>query len=249
MNYFTKLGQGIYAIFSICLGGIVYIYITKGLDGDPFIGVLSFAITIILAYVIYVCSIGLYAEFKKVRYHKIHTSTQNKHSSNNSYKNSIQLLKSAIKQPAATQIEPNKQDEQEKAKILKEENEARNNMIIALQQYTTYIFREHLSEDNISLLINFLYEYAEGKTPTPINLTKADFSGLNPKDLYHYGWNVWIRLKPVSRRTTCRILKKAFPIILCDSNENTIYAKMSEDCYLGHIRNIPLEDKLPGCSE
>ena len=93
-------------------------------------------------------------------------------------------------------------------------------------------------------LVQILTDYAEGKDPTPILRNLSELNGLKPKDLYHYGWNIWARLKPMSRRFTCAFLKKAFPNILEDSSEQTIYSKMMEDCYVGAVRNVTLNEDL-----
>jgi hypothetical protein len=47
MNIFKTIGTCSYLIFTICVGDFTYIYVTKGINGDPFMGICFFSISCI----------------------------------------------------------------------------------------------------------------------------------------------------------------------------------------------------------
>ena len=63
-------------------------------------------------------------------------------------------------------------------------------------------------------------------------------------DFYHLIWNLWTRLNTLDRRTSCRFIKNAFPIILENTNEETIYRKMNDTYAKCTIENIPKDEPL-----
>ena len=73
-----------------------------------------------------------------------------------------------------------------------------------------------------------------------INYTK----GLRPIDFYHLIWNLWTRLDALDRRASCRFIKNAFPMILENTNEETIYRKMNDTYVRCTIENIPKDEPL-----
>ena len=71
-----------------------------------------------------------------------------------------------------------------------------------------------------------------------------DTKGLRPIDFYHLIWNLWTRLNSLDRRASCRFNKNAFPKILENTNEETIYRKMNDTYVKCTIENIPKGEPL-----
>lgn len=71
-----------------------------------------------------------------------------------------------------------------------------------------------------------------------------DTKGLRPIDFYHLIWNLWTRLNALDRRASCRFIKNAFPMILENTNEVTIYRKMNDTYVKCTIENIPKDEPL-----
>ena len=105
--------------------------------------------------------------------------------------------------------------------------------IVRLEQIKKSVvndFVPFLSEANLDTLSGIIENYADGKMPDkPLSLPLSELNGMTITDLFHFGWNMWFLLKPMNRRSTCRFLKKAFPNVLGEISEQTIYAKMTKD--------------------
>lgn len=88
-------------------------------------------------------------------------------------------------------------------------------------------------------------EYANGIIScTPIMIAINDTKGLRPIDFYHLIWILWTRLNTLDRRVSCRFIKNAFPMILENTNEETIYRKMNDSYVKCTIENIPKDEPL-----
>lgn len=121
----------------------------------------------------------------------------------------------------------------------------RQKIVEDLKRYTQFIFGDYFPEKEMPALLQIVDDYADCKiscTPTLCRL--SDIGGLKAKDIYHYGWNLWARLKPMDRHATCRFLKNAFPEILKDSSTDTIYRKMTVEDYGCTIQNIKVDEPL-----
>ena len=94
-------------------------------------------------------------------------------------------------------------------------------------------------------MTGIIENYAYGKMPDkPLYLQLSELNGMTVTDLFHFGWNIWFLLKPMNRRSTCRFLKKAFPNVLGEISEQTIYAKMTKDYGAYSIKLIEKEENI-----
>ena len=251
MNTYKIIAKNVYIIITIVMAAGLYIYITKDLEGESFIGYCFFAIGCVFSFTIYQSSISLYDGFVQMKVRKLTAKSEPVISSVNSTidmeqniaaedsmespaeKSQVALKQEANVQTIKLTVKPSESDIQSKQKIVED-----------LTIYTQNLLGQYFTASDMDALVQILTDYAEGKTPTPILRNLSELNGLKPKDLYHYGWNIWVRLKPMSRRSTCVFLKKAFPNILEDSSVQTIYSKMMDDCYVGAVRNIALHEDL-----
>ncbi len=106
-------------------------------------------------------------------------------------------------------------------------------------------FAPFLSVANLDTLNGIIENYADGKMPDkPLCLPLSELNGMTITDLFHFGWNMWFLLKPMNRRSTCRFLKKAFPKVLGEISDQTIYAKMAKDYGAYSINLIEKEENI-----
>ena len=250
MSTYKIIAKNVYMIFTIVIAAGFYIYITYDLKGEPFIGYCVFAISCILSVTIYQSSLSLYDGFVRMKVRKFNTNSEATISSVPSSVDSVQntTMEGSEESAADMDKEISKRENTTLAKnateISESEMKYKQEMIEKLTIYTQNLLGQYFPASDMDALVQILTDYAEGKDPTPILRNLSELNGLKPKDLYHYGWNIWARLKPMSRRFTCAFLKKAFPNILEDSSEQTIYSKMMEDCYVGAVRNVTLNEDL-----
>lgn len=126
-----------------------------------------------------------------------------------------------------------------------EKEEIKAELLEDLKVYTSLIFEPYVRETDISILLQILEDFAEGKmNGTTFSRPLSALNGLTVKDFMHYGWNIWARLKPMNRRNTARFLKNAFPTIMKDTKESSIYAKMTCDEGAFSIKIVKLDDSL-----
>lgn len=96
--------------------------------------------------------------------------------------------------------------------------------------YTRNIFKEYLPEVEIERLLTMLDNLRSGViSDGAITRPLAQANGLTVTDLFHYGWNVWMRTHFCSRRRMCSFLRQAFPNMLGHISVDTIYSKMTKD--------------------
>ena len=246
MNTYQIIARNIYIIFTIIMAGSLYLYITKDLNGDSFIGYCFFAISCVLSFTIYQSTVSLYQSFMAMKSKQVTTSAILTESVEFAISRNQEECSYSI--PCKVEEVPEQNGHEMYAATNKEHSEdeslARQETIQDLSIYTQNLLGKYFPEADMDSLVQILTDYAEGKSPTPILRHISELNGLKPKDLYHYGWNIWVRLKPMNRRSTCVFLKKAFPHILEGSSIQTIYSKMMDDCYMGAVRNIALHEDL-----
>lgn len=252
MSIFKTITTGSFSIFAICVGAGSYIYITKGLGGDSFIGICSFSITSILSYILYQVAIWL---------NQVLMLSESSSQSNQSIASEVKIV--SLNETAPPIIEVcdviQSKFEEQKEPIVVEENEApdefnslapekegiKAELLEDLKVYTSLIFEPYVRETDIPILLQILEDFAEGKmNGTTFNRPLSALNGLTVKDFMHYGWNIWARLKPMNRRNTARFLKNAFPTIMKDTKESSIYAKMTCDEGAFSIKIVKLHDSL-----
>lgn len=230
MTIFTQLSRNIYMMFSICFGSGSYIYITRCVGGDTFIGVCAFAVTSVLALMLY--NVGIW--FKTYAFPSL---------------NSIIVSHRLRKVQTILCIE-------EEIPAITADQEIENDITTSdsttdvpdcrLEQIKESVvndFAPFISATNLDALNGIIENYADGEMPDkPLCLSLSELNGMTITDLFHFGWNLWFLLKPMNRRATCRFLKKAFPNVLGEISEKTIYAKMTKDYGAFSIKLIEKEE-------
>lgn len=232
MDISKQLSRNIYIMFSICFGGGSYIYITRCVGGDTFIGVCAFSVTCVFALMLYnVCT-----WFKTYAFPTLNSiiisHRQRKGQANVSIEEEIptiaadQEIENDITATDLTTDVPDCRLEQIKKSVVND-------------------FVPYLSAANLDALNDIIENYADGEMPDkPLCLSLSELNGMTITDLFHFGWNMWFLLKPMNRRATCRFLKKAFPKILGEISEQTIYAKMTKDYGAFSIKLIEKEENI-----
>lgn len=244
MNIFKTIGTCSYLIFTICVGDFTYIYVTKGINGDPFMGICFFSISCIFSFLLYRVGIWLYIDILK----SIQTKTQsNRNKEAIAESNSIST-DDMTENNLALDVESinidGPEDENNEAEAA-EDAANRETIIDELKEYTRTKIAIHFPSNDLPALLRLVDDFAAGNIAcSPVLRKLSEVESLKPKDFYHYAWNLWVRLKPMNRRAMCRFIKNAFPNILMDSTEKTIYCKMTDNCYIGIIQNIPIEENL-----
>ena len=113
------------------------------------------------------------------------------------------------------------------------------------KEYIEKVIAQYFPEDITPQLLRLVEEYANGIIRcSPIMIGINDTKGLRPIDFYHLIWNLWTRLNSLDRRASCRFIKNAFPKILENTNEETIYRKMNDAYAKCTIENIPKDKPL-----
>lgn len=232
MEISKQLSRNIYIMFSICFGCGSYIYITRCVGGDTFIGVCAFAVTGVFALMLYnVCIWCKTCAFPSL--------------------NSIIVSNRQRKGQTIVSIE-------EEIPAIAADQEIENDNTTSdlstgvtdcrLEQIKKSIvndFVPFISAANLDTLNGIIENYADGEMPDkPLCLSLSELNGMTITDLFHFGWNMWFLLKPMNRRATCRFLKKAFPNVLGEISEQTIYAKMTKDYGAFSIKLIEKEENI-----
>lgn len=232
MEISKQLSRNIYIMFSICFGGGNYLYITKYVGGDVFIGVCAFAVTGIFALMLY--NVGTW--FITYAFPTLNTIIV-------SHRQRKRQLDVTIK-TGITTVAVDEQTEND----IPVSDLISDVPVIRLEQIKERVvndFAPFLSVANLDTLNGIIENYADGKMPDkPLCLPLSELNGMTITDLFHFGWNMWFLLKPMNRRSTCRFLKKAFPKVLGEISEQTIYAKMTKDYGAYSINLIEKEENI-----
>lgn len=232
MEISKQLSRNIYIMFSICFGGGNYLYITKYVDGDTFIGVCAFAVTCVFALMLY--NVGTW--FITYAFPALNSIIVSHRLKN---EQPAALIKEYI--PAIVVDEQTEND-------IPASDLISDVQIVRLKQIKESVVKDFipfLSGANLDTLNGIIENYAYGKMPDkPLSLPLSELNGMTITDLFHFGWNMWFLLKPMNRRSTCRFLKKAFPNVLGEISEQTIYAKMTKDYGTYSIKLIEKEENI-----
>ncbi|MCD8288944.1 MAG: hypothetical protein LUC26_03400 [Prevotella sp.] len=242
MHIFRIILSGAYTIFSIFVGIAAYIYVTVGIGGDTFIGICFFAIACIFAALIY----------KVVEWACCVSSS--------SADSSPSVLSSLSPKLLLPDIPPRQEETAHDSPAAREESVAEEKPLpvekpaaevqmpdeMAIENAKDRVSRDFINflpDEEMATLMSIIDDYAHKRMPAKsIDLPLSQLNGLTIIDLYHFGWNIWFLLKPMRRRTTCRFLKKAFPVVLREISEGTIYAKMTIDYGAFSIKLIEKEE-------
>lgn len=232
MEIYTLLSRNIYIMFSIGFGCGSYIYITRCVGGDTFIGVCAFGVTGIFALMLYnVCTWFKTYAFPSLK-SIIVSHSQRK----------VQTIVSIEKEFLAIAAY------QEIVNDITTSDSTTDVPDCRLEQIKKSVvndFVPFLSAANLDTLNGIIENYADGEMPDkPLYLSLSELNGITITDLFHFGWNMWFLLKPMNRRATCRFLKKAFPNVLGEISEQTIYAKMTKDYGAFSIKLVEKEENI-----
>lgn len=247
MNVFSIIARSSYTMFTICAGGGVYIYVTKGLGGDCFIGILGFSVACVFSFMLYKIGEWMVQLSAPYPYSSVEPDFQTASpGSGVIYIESIKDLLGCSEEESMIKDEPSESEGTLIPINIEEQPEEDNHETIEeLKKYTLTIFKDFFPERELSTLVQIVDDFADGKIAcASTRCTLSEIGGLKAKDIYHYGWNLWARLKPMDRHATCRFLKNAFPEILKDSSVDTIYRKMTVEDFGCTIQNIKLDERL-----
>jgi len=232
MDISKQLSRNIYIMFSICFGGGSYIYITRCVGGDAFIGVCAFAVTGVFALMLYNVCIW----FKTYAFPSLNSIIVSQRQRKG------QTIVSIEKEIPAIAVDQEIENDITTSDLTTDVPDCRLEQI---KKSVVNDFVPFLSAANLDALNDIIENYADGEMPDkPLCLSLSELNGMTITDLFHFGWNMWFLLKPMNRRTTCRFLKKAFPKILGEISEQTIYAKMTKDYGAFSIKLIEKEENI-----
>lgn len=206
---------------------ISYIYVVNGLKCHAVLGICSVGIEGIVSYSVYaillsVCKDGI-AKCKPT------------------------LRKSIVSKDASKKSQSMKTAECNVLHMQEIETKESTRQIALTQckEYIEKVVARYFPEATTPQLLQMADEYANAIIRcTPIMIDINDTKGLRPIDFYHLIWNLWTRLNTLDRRASCRFIKNAFPVILENINEETIYRKMNDTYAKCTIENIPKDEPL-----
>lgn len=221
----TKLiGTSIYAVIGIYINVIAYIYVVSGLGCNPALGIGSVSANAIILFSFYHCII---------RFH--HAAIESRQS------RQLPIIIRA-KQPMPI-ILPVNQPPKEEDNDQKEEHQAE--VVAECREYMEHVIAPLFPENASAQLVELVDDFANKRICyTSIDVSLEETAGLRVQDIYHLVWNLWKRLATLNRRQACRFAKNAFPAILKDINEETIYRKMTDSCHCGPIQPIDINEPL-----
>ncbi len=207
---------------------ISYIYVVNGLKCSPALGLCSVATSAVVAYTTYLVLLDI-----------ANGKNRNKKVQENSADDFKQQHEEEKRDVNESPVEvdtkkPNDKDEPtfEKAKA-------------ECKAYMEKEIAPFFPESVMPSLLQLVDDYANGTIRcTPIMIGIDETKGLRPIDFYHLIWNIWSRLNTLDRRASCRFIKNAFPTILDNTNEETIYRKMNDTYAKCTIENIPKDEPL-----
>lgn len=231
MNISRLISVSIYVMMTLLVCAISYIYVVNGLKCDPALGICSVAIDAVLAYTIHRIVLSIYE--KKHISRCSHCKVQKKPCANAERQATDGKL-------IRNEIQADKNKEQRDA--YKGNHEV---SITECKAYMKKVVSPLFSESIMPDLLQLVDDYANGVIRcTPIMIGINDTNGLRPIDFFHLVWNLWTHLNTLGRRASCRFIKNAFPMILENTNEETIYRKMNDTYAKCTIENIPKDEPL-----
>ena len=227
MNITKIVVANIYSMMTLFICAISYIYVVNGLKCHMVLGVCSVGIEGIISHSVYVALLSV-CKKRKIRCKPI-------------------IRKPAISEDTSKRSKPVKAEDCNDLPVqeFKTKEATRQMSVTQCKEYIEKVIAQYFPEDITSQLLHFVEEYANGIIRcTPIMIGINDTKGLRPIDFYHLIWNLWTRLNSLDRRASCRFIKNAFPKILENTNEETIYRKMNDTYAKCTIENIPKDKPL-----
>jgi hypothetical protein len=227
MNITKFVSTNIYLIMTLFICTISYIYVVNGLKCHIVLGVCSIGIEGIVSYSVYVVLLSVCKE--EMTRQKL--SKRKPIVSEDTGKNSMPIITEKHDILPVQEINTKETD--------------RQMTVTQCKEYIEKVVAQYFPEELTPQLLHLVEEYASGIIRcTPIKIGINDTKGLRPIDFYHLIWNLWTRLDALDRRASCRFIKNAFPMILENTNEETIYRKMNDTYVRCTIENIPKDEPL-----
>ena len=217
----------IYSMMTLFICATSYIYVVNGLKCHFVLGICSIGIEGIISYSVYAVLLSMCKEGKK-------------------------KCKPIIRKPAVSEF-ASKRSKRVKAgdcnvlpvQELKTKDATRQMAVTQCKEYVEKVVAQYFPENITPQLLHMVEEYANDIIRcSPIMIGINDTKGLRPIDFYHLIWNLWTRLDTLDRRASCRFIKNAFPKILENTHEETIYRKMNDTYVKCIIENIPKNEPL-----
>ena len=227
MNITKIVVANIYSMMTLFVCAISYIYVVNGLKCHVMLGVCSIGIEGIISYSVYAILLSMCKEGKK--------------------KCKPIIRKPAVSEFASKRSKPVKAGDCNDLPVqeLKTKGATRQMAVTQCKEYIEKVVAPYFPGNITPQLLHIVEEYANGIIRcSPIMIGINDTKGLRPIDFYHLIWNLWTRLNSLDRRASCRFIKNAFPIILENTNEETIYRKMNDTYAKCTIENIPKDEPL-----
>lgn len=227
MNITKIVVANIYSMMTLFVCAISYIYVVNGLKCHVMLGICSVGIEGIISYSVYVALLSV-CKKRKIRCKPI-------------------IRKSAISEDTSKRSKPVKAEDCNDLPVqeFKTKEATRQMAVTQCKEYIEKVIAQYFPEDITPQLLRLVEEYANGIIRcSPIMIGINDTKGLRPIDFYHLIWNLWTRLDTLDRRASCRFIKNAFPKILENTNEETIYRKMNDTYVKCTIENIPKGEPL-----
>lgn len=227
MNITKFVSTNIYLIMTLFICAISYIYVVNGLKCHIVLGVCSIGIEGIVSYSVYVvllsvCNEGMTRQKLSKRKPIVSEDTG---------KNAMPIITEKHDILPVQEINTKETD--------------RQMVVTQCKEYIEKVVAQYFPKELTPQLLHLVEEYASGIIRcTPIKIGINDTKGLRPIDFYHLIWNLWTRLDALDRRASCRFIKNAFPMILENTNEETIYRKMNDTYVRCTIENIPKDEPL-----
>lgn len=227
MNITKFVSTNIYLIMTLFICAISYIYVVNGLKCHIVLGVCSIGIEGIVSYSVYVVLLSVCKEGMT----RQKLSKRKPIVSEDTGKNSMPIITEKHDILPVQEINTKETD--------------RQMTVTQCKEYIEKVVAQYFPEELTLQLLHLVEEYASGIIRcTPIKIGINDTKGLRPIDFYHLIWNLWTRLDALDRRASCRFIKNAFPMILENTNEETIYRKMNDTYVRCTIENIPKDEPL-----
>ena len=176
MDISKQLSRNIYLMFSICFGGGAYLYITKYVGGDVFIGVCAFAVTCVFATMLY--NVG--AWFTTYAFPALNSIIV---SHRQRYEQPVLLIKEYI---PAIAVDEQTENEIPASDLI---SDVPIDHLEQIKESVVNDFIPFLSGANLDTLNGIIENYADGKMPDkPLSMPLSELNGMTITDLFHFGW-------------------------------------------------------------
>ncbi len=235
MNNSRLISTSLYVMMILFACAISYIYVVNELKCSPALGLCSVATCALVAYTTYRILLSIVCE--KDRGNHPPGKVQEKSTADFKRQHEEDTLDEKKIHTGFVDNGTQKPNDHDEATIEKAKVECKTYM----EKVIAPFFPESVKTD----LLRLVDDYASGIIRCiPIMIGVEETKGLRPIDFFHLVWNLWTRLNTLDRRASCRFIKKAFPLILENIGEETIYRKMNDTYAKCTIENIPKGEPL-----